>query len=82
MAAVQVLIRSAYEFMHGIARPRRLLLTVDVNGPIAPAVLMLVCGIGWLWLLAGALAALVVWLRTDTSPRRRCGPGCCCGGRW
>jgi hypothetical protein len=65
---VQVLIRSAYEFMRGIARPRRLLLTVDVNGPIAPAVLMLVCGIGWLWLLTGALAALGVWLHTDTSP--------------
>ncbi len=65
---VQVLIRSAYELMRGIARPRRLLLTVDVNGPVAPAVLMLVCGIGRLWLLTGVLAALAVWLRTDTSP--------------
>ncbi|MFH1746194.1 MAG: hypothetical protein ABIG44_04035 [Planctomycetota bacterium] len=64
----QVAIRSLYELLRGALRPRRLLTKLDVNGPMAPAWLMLICGTLWLWLLTAAIVAVGIVLHTGASP--------------
>jgi hypothetical protein len=64
----QVLLRSLYELVQGALRPRRLLTTLDVNGPLTPAGLMLVFGVLWLWLLTAAIMAAAIMLHTGASP--------------
>ena len=64
----QVLSGSLYELIRGALRPRRLLAKLDVNGPLVPALLMLVCGTLWLWLLTSVIAAVAIVVHTGASP--------------
>ena len=64
----QVLAGSLYELVRGTMRPRRLLAKLDVNGPLVPALLMLVCGALWLWLLTSVISAIAIVVHEDASP--------------
>ena len=64
----QVIGRSLYELIRGALRPRRLLAKLDVNGPLTPAWLMLVCGTLWLWLLTSVIVAVAIVVHESTSP--------------
>lgn len=64
----QALLRSLYELARGTLRPRRLLTKLDVNGPLAPAWLMLVFGTLWLWLLTAVIVAVGIVIHTGASP--------------
>lgn len=63
-----VLVRSLYELVRGALRPRRLLTKLDLNGPLTPAWLMLICGTLWLWLLTAAIVAVGIVVHTGASP--------------
>ncbi|MBU0638047.1 MAG: hypothetical protein KKB50_04220 [Planctomycetes bacterium] len=64
----QVVLRSLWELWRGALRPGRLLRQLDLEGPLLPAVLMLVVGVGWLWVLGAALAAAAILVHTVASP--------------
>lgn len=64
----QVLIRSLYELFHGALRPRWVLTKLDLNGPLWPAVLMLVFGTVWLYVLITTFVAVATLLHTGASP--------------
>ena len=63
-----VLLRSLYELMHSALRPRWVLTKLDLNGPMGPAGLMLVFGLGWLYVLTVALVAVATCVHTGVSP--------------
>lgn len=71
----QVLVRSLFELLCGALRPWRRLHTLDINGPTAPAVLMLAFGTLWVWLVAALLTAAATFVYTGASPAAslRCG---------
>lgn len=64
----QVLLRSLAALVGGAVRVRRRLRTIDLNGPLTPAWLMLAGGTLWLWLLTTGLAAVGVAVHTGVSP--------------
>ncbi len=64
----QVLLRSLGELLRGIAHPRRRVRTLDVNGPLAPAILMLIGGLLWVGLVAAVVSASAVQVHTGVSP--------------
>jgi hypothetical protein len=64
----QVLVRSLFEVFRGAWRPRWVLTKLDLSGPLTPAVLMLVCGTLWLYVLATVLIAAATMLHTGASP--------------
>ncbi len=64
----QVLLRSLYELIRDTLRPRRLVATLDLNGPLVPAALIFTFGIGWLYILTTVLIAVATYIHTSASP--------------
>lgn len=64
----QVLLLSLIELFRGARGPRRLLITLDVHGPLNRAVLMAVVGTGWLYVLTTLLVAGATFLHVSISP--------------
>ena len=64
----QVLIRSLYELVHGALRPRWVLTKLDLNGPLRPAVLMLIFGTVWLYVIITGFVAVATFIHTGASP--------------
>lgn len=53
----QVLIRTLYELIAGALRPRYRRAHLDLDAPVAPALVMLVVGLAWVYVLLAALVA-------------------------
>ncbi|MBN2447782.1 MAG: hypothetical protein JXO22_13710, partial [Phycisphaerae bacterium] len=64
----RVLLLSLREMLSGAVRPGRRFRTLDVRGPLAPAVWMSVCGILWVYLLGDVLVAVAIWWHYPISP--------------
>lgn len=64
----QVLIRSLYELFRGALRPRWVLTKLDLNGPLRPAMLMLVLGTVWLYVIITVFVAVATFIHTGASP--------------
>ncbi len=64
----QVLVRSLFELFRGAWRPRWVLTKLDLNGPLTPAVLMLICGTLWLYVIATVLIAAATCIHVGVSP--------------
>ena len=64
----RVLLETLLQLLRTIARPGRLVRTLDLNGPTAPAFVMLIVGIGWIYLLCGSAAAIAINLKFGASP--------------
>lgn len=64
----RVLLETLRQLLGAIARPGRLVRTLDLNGSAAPAIVMLIVGIGWIYLLTGSVAAAAINLKIGASP--------------
>lgn len=64
----QVLLLTLGDLLRGLRSPRRLLMTLDVNGSLKRAPLMLIVGSGWLYLLITLLIAGAMLVHVGVSP--------------
>lgn len=64
----RVLFETLMQLLRTISRPGRLVRTLDLNGRPAPALVMLIVGIGWVFLLCGSAAAAATSLTSGASP--------------
>ncbi len=64
----QVLLRSLWELIRGTLAPRRLVTTLDLDGPLTRAALMLAFGGLWLYALTTLVLAAATFLHAGTSP--------------
>jgi hypothetical protein len=64
----QVLLRGLWELVRGALQPRRLVTTLDLDGPLLPAALMLTVGLLWVYCGATLLIATATFVHVGISP--------------